>query len=105
MTTIFSYVARFTLAAIAAGAGFVLFVYNAPIEEAKAAVLKTLKDPDSARFTDIKHVYMPGGGWVCGRVNAKNGFGGYDGPKVFLYYISNQTLRTEANPNETNLVG
>lgn len=40
-----------------------------------------LKDPDSARFRDIKK--MSDGG-ICGWVNAKNEYGGYSGYQVFF---------------------
>lgn len=57
----------------------------AEVNLAQAAVRRGLKDPDSARFDDIK-------GWaskkgdigVCGWVNAKNSFGGYAGRSPFL---------------------
>lgn len=66
------------------------------IDNAKAAVLKTLRDPESARFGRVFVRYCKGldckagdpahgAPMVCGGVNAKNGFGGYTGLKVFLY--------------------
>lgn len=66
---------------------------------------KTLKDPESARYT-----YMPmqngyvdlGGpltsgkrevGWfVCGTVNAKNSYGGYVGQRVFMTHFNRITV-------------
>lgn len=48
---------------------------------AKAAVLKKLTDPDSAKFGKI--VYRPSG-VVCGFVNAKNVMGGYAGETAFI---------------------
>ena len=39
-----------------------------------------LKDPDSARFQNIRNV---GRGEICGEVNAKNAFGGYVGFQHF----------------------
>jgi hypothetical protein len=53
---------------------FQIFGDDADVAEAKAAVVKRLKDPDSARFSDL--VKTGGGYIVCGKVNAKNGFGG-----------------------------
>ena len=52
---------------------------KAQAEAAKAAVIATLKDPESARFGAI----TTDGKIICGTVNAKNSFGGYAGPKVF----------------------
>jgi hypothetical protein len=55
------------------------------IESAKQDVLRKLNDPDSARFSDLTAKESNGRHFVCGRVNAKNRFGGYDGFKPFLY--------------------
>ena len=44
------------------------------------AVRDRLKDPESARFTDVRR--FPNGN-ACGWVNAKNSFGGYVGRKPF----------------------
>ena len=50
------------------------------IEEArKEVVRKTLRDPESARFSDLyaaKRIDGSGGIAMCGFVNAKNGYGG-----------------------------
>lgn len=44
-----------------------------------------LKDPESAQFTDV--TFHQGGPVpvICGKVNSKNGFGGYGGPQGFVY--------------------
>jgi len=50
----------------------------------KIAVRDVLKDPDSAQFKDLS----PCGGdsnVIQGKVNAKNGFGGYTGFTDFIY--------------------
>jgi hypothetical protein len=54
----------------------------ADVQIAKDAILEVLKDPKSAQFSDITH--RRGDRAVCGRVNAKNGFGGYTGPTRFI---------------------
>jgi hypothetical protein len=55
--------------------------------QARAAVLAELKDPDSARITGVKPLLTNGKvTGYCGRVNAKNSFGGYTGDSVF--YVS-----------------
>ncbi|MBV9569783.1 MAG: hypothetical protein JO056_00895 [Alphaproteobacteria bacterium] len=66
------------------------------IARAKASVLRTLRDPGSAEFGRVSVRYCreldckegePAHGtpMVCGGVNAKSGFGGYTGFKVFIY--------------------
>ncbi len=48
-----------------------------PFPEARRAVTRTLKDPDSVRFgTLFQGRGMSGKVTVCGEVNAKNSFGG-----------------------------
>ena len=79
---------------IGAGA-FLLFAPDSTdpmFEEAKSAVRKKLRDPQSAIFTEIHSVDRPkgeSGGYVCGLVNAKNELGGYAGPQRFSYALSN----------------
>ena len=51
------------------------------IADAKAAIARKMKDPESARFAGV--VASPKGSTVCGWVNAKNSFGGYVGYKPF----------------------
>ncbi len=61
------------------------------IEDAKAAVREKLRDPDSAKFTNVTQRRAPNVRGdlvdvVCGEVNAKNGFGGYSGRIPFAYF-------------------
>lgn len=51
------------------------------VREAKPAVAALLKDPSSAQFTDVHAL----GSCVTGKVNGKNGFGGYTGFVEFRY--------------------
>ena len=61
--------------------------------KAKKTLLGKLKDPDSAKFDgSMRRVVAdrPDGNkgeYVCGRVNSKNGFGGYTGTKPFAYLV------------------
>jgi len=51
-------------------------------------VRHSLKDPDSAKFESS---YKPSGendGHLCGKVNAKNSYGGYTGYKNYYVYIN-----------------
>jgi hypothetical protein len=51
------------------------------LSSAKYAVKLRLKDPDSAEFERVR--YLPNDA-VCGKVNAKNGLGGYTGFQRFV---------------------
>jgi hypothetical protein len=67
------------------------------IERAKIAVRKNLKDPDSAKFSDIFRKSQTNKDGVpvdliCGRVNAKGGFGGYTGANPFVYFVAENKL-------------
>lgn len=61
--------------------------YNekALIEKSKKQVLNQLKDPDSAKF---RNVFAKDKTLVCGEVNAKNSYGGYNGFTFFYSHIS-----------------
>jgi hypothetical protein len=58
------------------------------IEDAKLAVLGTLADPDSARFSDVKVK----GNIVCGWVNAKTSDGGYGGKRLWIYTLERKSV-------------
>lgn len=53
------------------------------IEKAKDVVKNNLKDPDSAKFKDVEIKSYKDGKLICGYVNAKNSYGGYNGFKPF----------------------
>lgn len=54
---------------------------------AKKAVVKLLKDPDSAKFKDVFfNETKKGGAVACGQINSKNSFGAYT---RFQRFISN----------------
>jgi hypothetical protein len=68
-------------------AGAVLFLAMRPdpkIEQAKTAIGRTLLDPYSAKFEDVRVVNSEVGTIVCGTVNAKNKIGGYVGARPFF---------------------
>jgi hypothetical protein len=71
--------ALFAVTSIAAAAKF--GPDQVRIWEAQAATAKLLRDPDSAKFTDI--VVRPTA--VCGMVNSKNGYGAMAGATPFIY--------------------
>ncbi|MER9524034.1 hypothetical protein NKI96_10660 [Mesorhizobium sp. M0292] len=53
------------------------------LEAVQSSVRGRLKDPESARFELVFSIQKGSGEFVCGRVNAKNGFGGYNGATPF----------------------
>lgn len=73
---------------------------DAFISKAKAVVLKQLRDPASARFSDVKLRAVGGKKGVCGSVNARNAAGGMSGPQFFVYDgQSANVLVLSAGPN------
>jgi hypothetical protein len=53
-------------------------------KSAEVAIRDVLRDSDSARFTDVTR--NPKTGAVCGKLNAKNAYGGYVGAAPFIYF-------------------
>lgn len=54
--------------------------------EAESQVRDLLRDPESAQFSDFT---VAGNGLlVCGKVNAKNGMGGYVGKRTFIVWAN-----------------
>lgn len=52
---------------------------------AKEKLKDSLRDPDSAKYEGVKAHRVAAGGFVfCGRINAKNGFGGFTGFERFV---------------------
>lgn len=72
-------------------------VAAAPVDDATAladaqrVVARKLRDPESARFAEVerraKNMRGEAADIVCGRVNAKNAFGGYVGQRPFVYFV------------------
>lgn len=58
----------------------------------KAAILSNLKDPESAKFSNMRLWLVV----LCGEVNAKNSFGGYTGADKFYASENSVTLRSTA---------
>ncbi len=54
------------------------------LESIKSRTADKLKDPESARFKNLRFVDYKGGKLICGEVNAKNSYGGYVGFAPFL---------------------
>lgn len=65
----------------------------------EAGVLKSLKDPESARFGEIAAARTPDGAiYVCGFVNARNSFGGYSGSSPFIGLLATVAQATIFTP-------
>lgn len=56
---------------------------SAELKAISMQVADRLKDPDSAKLTDVR-VSSGEFRYVCGMVNAKNSYGGYTGKKPFM---------------------
>lgn len=55
-------------------------------QAAKRLVGQRLKDPESAIYTDVRWNNQPTNPIACGKVNAKNSFGAYEGVTEFIEY-------------------
>ena len=53
-------------------------------QQVEADVRRSLKDPDSAKFEDVKAYAKEQ--VACGKVNGKNSYGAYEGMENFSYY-------------------
>ncbi len=62
------------------------------IAAAQDSAKRSLKDPDSAKFQNIRIAEYDGGKVVCGEINAKNSYGGYVGYKRFVAGASGATI-------------
>lgn len=74
-----------SIAIVVATAGFFMarnVAESKKIESFKQKVTRNLKDPDSAKFRDVKLNKAKTA--LCGEVNAKNGFGAYGGYQSFV---------------------
>lgn len=55
------------------------------VTEAKKAVIRNLKDPDSAKFRNLRTIKTDKGlRLLCGEMNGKNSYGGYTGYVPFI---------------------
>lgn len=65
---------------------------NSAIAKAMTATAGMLKDPESARFRNLRVAGYADGSVVCGEVNGKNSYGGYTGYQPFVASIDAATL-------------
>ncbi|WP_339914103.1 hypothetical protein [uncultured Brevundimonas sp.] len=74
--------------------------------QAKAAVVESLRDPDSARFRSVRYSRRPNGQTIyCGEVNARNAMGGYTGYVRFISSIAPNGTVTAEIASERNVAG
>lgn len=64
------------------------------VNSSKQLIAQNLKDPDSAKFTNLVLVQNDQAKLLCGSVNAKNSYGGYVGAKKFYVKWSNSQADT-----------
>lgn len=63
------------------------------IDFGKGKIMESLLDPNGAIFHDV--IFSPDNdnsesklsGYICGKLNAKNSFGGYQGDTLFYIYV------------------
>ena len=82
---ILSIIAGITLALAIAIAGVYVWKRqpgDQAVKKAENQVRSLLRDPNSALFYEV--AADPISGAACGYVNAKNGYGGYDGRRMFV---------------------
>lgn len=68
---------------------------NEIIEKSKTIIAGMLRDPESAKFRNVRLVQYLDGAVVCGEVNGKNAFGGYAGYSDFVAGTSTGDIRRE----------
>ena len=69
--------------------------------EGRKLVLAQLRDPDSAKFTDVEVRWSSGRPTLCGYVNSRNGFGGMTGAQRFITAGSDfAVLEEQMRPGE-----
>ncbi|WP_370577933.1 hypothetical protein ABX014_23290 [Snodgrassella alvi] len=80
------YSAIFILIVLAVASG-IAYTYYMPRLEVKNAVKDLLKDPESAKFYDIRKIKNDKTVVYCGGVNARTTAGGYGGKNRFVYLV------------------
>ncbi|TMV02576.1 hypothetical protein FGK63_20325 [Ruegeria sediminis] len=61
---------------------------------AKAHMAAALKDPESMKIRNVSHYKTAEGDWiVCGEMDAKNSFGGYNGYSPFYFRLQGNTVK------------
>jgi len=74
------------------------------LDDARAAIQATLRDPSSALFYDELVFGKGKSRTVCGNVNARNGFGGYTGKSAFIYRERLRAFKIASNSGEADSI-
>lgn len=56
------------------------------MDKVKAAIAYDLKDPDSAKFRNVRAGLRGKDYMVCGEINGKNSYGAYSGYRPFMVW-------------------
>jgi hypothetical protein len=75
------------------------------IDKVKRSLAYDLKDPDSAKFRNVRAGFRGEDYMVCGELNAKNSYGAYNGYKPFMVWGDNTIIPDTIDPvlNNANL--
>lgn len=79
-----------------------------PMAHVKDAVLRTLRDTQSAVFADMTRADRLNArgepmDTVCGTVNAKNSDGNYNGPKKFVFFVGDNQVYVSGEGQDPEL--
>ena len=72
------------------------------ILKAKRVIKNGLKDPESAKFRNVKIIKTKKGFYVCGQYDAKNSYGGYGG---YVPFVSNGSLWAQCWDQQVGMLG
>lgn len=75
---------------------------QAAMDQVKQKIAYDLKDPDSAKFRNVRAGLRGKDFMVCGEVNAKNSYGAYIGYKPFMSWAGVMTVANETIDPVTN---
>lgn len=67
-------------------------------DRARKAMAHDLKDAASAQFQNVREVPSKSSSYICGEVNAKNGFGGYTGFVDFVVTGDSAIIAADQDP-------
>lgn len=73
------------------------------IAAAQDSVKRGLKDPDSAKFQNLRIANYNNGKVVCGEINTKNSYGGYVGYERFVAGISGAEIFDKKSDEDQNI--
>lgn len=75
---------------------------QAAIDKAKRALAYNLKDPESAKFRNVRAGLRGKDYMVCGEVNGKNSYGAYSGYRPFMVWGNNKITPDTIDPVSNN---